>query len=90
MGTPCPTLAALVAAEVMEQAVIRGRPSASASAEQSLQTTCERQQCGAPGGDPSAAMEIEHEMESPVKENDRREENFKDKCKRIWDLFLAA
>lgn len=41
-------------------------------------------------GDPSGTMEREREMESPVKEKNRREENFKDKFKRIWDLFLAA
>lgn len=35
-------------------------------------------------------MEREREMESPVKEKNRMEENFKDKFERIWGIFLTA
>lgn len=50
---------------------------------------CESQQCGAPVGDPSGTTEREREMEAPEKEKNSREENFKDKFKRIWDICLA-
>lgn len=93
MGTPCPILAALVAAEVMEwmqrgSSVFMGRPSSPPQWARSANHVCECQQCGAPVGDPGGTMEREHEMESSVK--NRMEENFKDKFERIWDIFLAA
>lgn len=41
-------------------------------------------------GDESGTMERKSEIELPEREKNSREENFKDKLKRVWDIYLAA